>query len=100
MADDTGMKSAYELAVERLQKKDRDAGIEHHAPTEAQKAAIAEARNFYESKLAEQEVLHQSAMRNSVDPAARDILDEQYRRDRDRLVSERDAKVEKIRRGV
>ena len=36
--------------------------------TDAQKAAIAEARNFYDSKIAEQEVLHQSKMRATFDP--------------------------------
>ena len=67
--------------------------------TDAQKAAIAEARNFYDSKMAEQEVLHQSKMRATFDPAIRDTLADEYRRDRERLTSERDNKIEKIRRG-
>ena len=99
MADTPGIKSAYELAMERLRKKDQEAGVEHRPPTDAQRAAIAETRNFYESKLAEQDVLHQSSVRRTDDPAALAALDEAYRRDRDRLVSERDAKIEKIRRG-
>jgi hypothetical protein len=67
--------------------------------TDAQKAAIAEVRNFYEAKLAEAEVLHQSKMRALFDPSARETLDQEYRRDRERLISERDSKMEKIRRG-
>ena len=85
--------------MERLAKKDADAGVESRPLTDAQKAAIAEARNFYDAKIAEQEVLHQSKMRAAFDPAVRETLETEYRRDRERLVSERDHKIEKIRRG-
>src|SRR5262245_22768089 len=98
MPDDKPMKTAYELAMERLRQKDADAGIENKPVTDAQKAAIAEIRNFYEAKMAEQEVLHQSALRATLDPEARAALDAQYRRDRERLASDRDAKIEKVRR--
>ena len=94
------MKSSYELAMERLRKKDADEGIESLPVTDAQKAAIAEVRNFYEAKLAEQQVLYQSALRNTVDPAERATIEEQYRRDRERFNSERESKIEKIRRGA
>ena len=97
MADDKPLKSAYELALERLTRKDKDAGVEHRPLTDAQKAAIAEARNFYDSKIAEQEVLHQSRLRKALDPAELDALAVEYRRDRERLVAERDAKIDKIR---
>src|SRR3989442_779821 len=60
MTDEKPLKSSLELAMERLRKKDADAGIESVPITDAQKEAIAEARNFYDSKIAEQEVLHQS----------------------------------------
>ena len=93
MAD--GLKSSYELAMERLKKKDAEAGIEAVTLTDQQKAAIAEARNFYDSKIAEQEVLYQSKMRATFDPAERETLTEMYRRDRERLTSDRDAKIEK-----
>ena len=85
--------------MERLKKKDADAGIEAVTLTDEQKAAIAEARNFYDAKIAEQEVLYQSKMRHSLDPAEREALTEMYRRDRERLTSDRDAKIEKLRRG-
>jgi hypothetical protein len=99
MADDGAPKSAYELAMERLRKRDADAGVETRPVTDAQKAAIAEIRNFYESKLAEAEVLHQSKMRSVMDPAQRATLEQGYRRDRERLTSERDHKIEKARAG-
>src|SRR5262249_38443997 len=57
---DQPLKSAVELAMERLRKKDEAAGIAPQPLSDAQKAAIAEARNFCEAKLAEQEVLHHS----------------------------------------
>jgi hypothetical protein len=38
-------------------------------------------------------------MRATFDPAIRETLAEQYRRDRERLTAERDHKIEKIRRG-
>jgi hypothetical protein len=98
MADDTAPKSAYELAMERLKKKDAESGIERQPVTDEQRAAIAEIRNFYEAKLAELEVMHQSKMRASVDPEARATLEQNYRREREHLTSERDSKVEKARR--
>ncbi len=45
-------KSAYELAMERLRRKDAEEGVERAPVTDAQKAAIAEIRNFYEARLA------------------------------------------------
>ena len=97
MADDKALKSSYELAMERLRKGDADAGVERRPVTDAQKTAITEVRNFYEAKLAEVEVLHQSRLRAMVDPAEREAREEEYRRDRDRLLTERDHKIEKIR---
>jgi len=99
MSDRSGApKSAYELAMERLRKRDEEAGIENRPVTEEQKAAIAEIRSFYEARLAEAEILHQSKLRATLDPQARAVLEEEYRRDRERLNSERDSKIEKARR--
>ena len=95
--EDKPLKYAVELAMERLKQKDADAGVESTPVTDDQKAAIAEARNFYGAKLAETEVLYQAKMRSTFDPAARDALEQQYRRDRERLTSDRDAKIRKIR---
>ena len=100
MTDTKGApKTAYELAMERLRKKDQEEGVETRPLSDAQKASIAEVRNFYEAKLAEAEVLHQSKRRVTFDPAAREALEQDYRRDRERLTSERDSKIEKLRRG-
>jgi hypothetical protein len=97
MAEDKAVKSAYELAMERFKKQDKDAGIERTPLTNEQKAAIAEIRNFYEAKLAEADLLHQDKLLTTLDPAERTARDDEYRRDRERLSNERDAKIEKAR---
>ena len=99
MSGDQPPKSSYELAMERLKKKDQDEGVESRPMTDEQKAAIAEARSFYGSKIAEQEVLLQSRLRNSVDLAERESIEQELRRVRERYSSEREAKIEKIRAG-
>lgn len=97
--EDGSPRSAYDIAMERLRQKDADAGIENVPLTDKQKAAIAEARNFCEAKLAEREVLHQSTVRRIQDPEALKATEDDYRRDRDRFLSDRDAKIARIRRG-
>jgi hypothetical protein len=99
LADDDEPKSAYELALERLKKKDREDGVEERAVTDEQRSRIAELRRVYEAKLAEREILHQSAVRRTGgDPEAVAQLEEEYRRDRERIASERDRKIEDVRR--
>jgi hypothetical protein len=97
MSADTPIKSAYELAMERLQKKDAEQGVEQTPLTDEQKAAIAEIRRVYQAKLAELEILHQGKLRSTVDPAERETLDAEYRRDCERLSAERDRKIENAR---
>ncbi len=98
MADEGTPKTSFELAMERLRKKDADAGLETRALTDEQKAAIAEARSFYGAKIAELEVMHQSKLLTIVDPAEREAVDQNYRRERERLSSDRDNKIDKLRR--
>ena len=99
MATDEAPKSAYEIAMARLRKKDKDEGVEEREVTEEQKATIGELRRVYEAKLAEREILHRSKRQRAQDPAALEILEEEYRRDRERLVSERDRKIDQARQG-
>jgi hypothetical protein len=95
--DDNAPKSSVELAMERLRKRDADAGIEQLVLTGEQKAAITEIRNFYGSKMAELEILQESRLRRTFDPAERETIESESRRDRERLTTERDAKIAKIR---
>ena len=99
MPKDDAPKSAYELAMERLRKKDREEGVEERALTPAQRDAIAEARKVAEARLAESEILHASKMRGVVEPEAREALEMEYRRDRERIVSDRDRKIDDVHRG-
>jgi hypothetical protein len=97
MSQDSAPKSAYELAMERLRKKDEAAGVVQAPLSDAQKAAIAEIRSLYGAKLAQADLEHQDRLRVAFDPAVRDALDVEYRRERERLSAEMDAKVEKAR---
>jgi hypothetical protein len=90
-------KSSYELAMERLRKKDAEAGVHERPLTDEQREAIAEARRVAEARLAEREILHQSAVRGVVDPESRQELEQQYRRDRERIKSDLDRKLADIR---
>lgn len=102
MPDNAAPKTSVELAMERLRKKDADEGVITQPMTDEQKRALAEVRSLYDSKLAEQDILQQSATRRlqlGAEPAALDEVARQFRRERERLTSERDARLDKIRRG-
>jgi hypothetical protein len=99
MSDESRLKSSFELAMERLRQKDAEAGVTTRTLSDAEKAQIAEVRNFYESKIAEAQVMHQSRLQKPMDPAAREILEAEWRADRERLVAERDTRIERIRSG-
>ena len=96
MAD--GPKSAYELAMERLRRKDAEAGVDERPLSEEQKAAIAEARQVYEAKVAEREILHHSALQSAGTYEEVERLNENLRRDKERLASDRDQKIAEIRK--
>ena len=101
MADDGAPKSSIELAMERLRKKDAEEGVTTRPMTDEQKRALAEVRSLYASRIAEQDILQQSAMngRLNADPAEVEEIGGRFRRERERLASERDARMEKVRRG-
>lgn len=92
-----GMKSAYELALERLEAQ----GIERpreDALSDEQKRAIAEARQFTKSKLAELEILHRDKMKKLTDSVKLDEQEEFYRREKERLTNEGESRVARLRR--
>ena len=99
MADDTRLKSSLELGMERLRQKDAESGVTVRTLTDAEKVQIAEIRNVYEARLAEVTVMHDSRIRNVADPSAREALETELRAERERLVNERDRKIEKVRAG-
>mgnify|MGYP006271766353 CR=1 FL=1 len=94
---DGAPKSAYELAMARLKQKDAEQGISERALTDEQKNEIADVRKTYAARLAQEEILFKSKTQGVFDPEARQLLDENYRRDVERLTHERDRKIERIR---
>jgi hypothetical protein len=92
----SGMKSAYELALERLEAQGVTRPRES-ALSEATKRAIAEARRVTDAKLAELEILHRDALAKLHDPAQRDEQERNYRRDRERIESDGERAVARLR---
>ena len=100
MAEDEAPKSSYEIILERLKQRDREQGVEERPVSDEQRSRIAELRRVYEAKLAEREILHRSSLKKAgLDPEALEKLDDEYRRDRERIVAERDRKLEAARDG-
>src|SRR5436190_24172591 len=64
----TGMKSAYELALERMEKQGIERPREETFSDEAREL-IAEARRKAEASLAELEILHKNRLKTIYDPA-------------------------------
>ena len=90
------MKSAYELALERMEKQ----GI---APPRADalddktREAIAEIRRKADAKLAELEIFHRDKLNALPDPAERAQEEKGYLRERQRAEERRDADIAKLR---
>lgn len=94
------MKSAYELAMERLQKDDPDSGV---SLTPEQKQALADLDDKYKAKIAEREVFLNKQLleaRQKRDREAMEQIKTQLRNERLRLQEERDAAKEKIRQAA
>ncbi|HVT57562.1 MAG TPA: hypothetical protein VHR45_04105 [Thermoanaerobaculia bacterium] len=90
------MKSAYELALERLDKE----GIARprgESLSDEARLRLADIRQQAEAKLAELEILHRDRLRKLHDPAKRQQEEEDYVRERRRIEGERDRKLEKLR---
>ena len=99
MADNdkaAGMKSAYELALERLERQ----GIERpreDSVSEDTRKRMAEVRQQAEAKIAELEILHHDRLKGLYDPDKRREEEEEYVRERRRLEADRDRKLDKLR---
>lgn len=90
------MKSAYELALERLDGQ----GIERPgALDETIRRQIAEVRNKAEADLAKLEILHRERLSAQADPLEARRAEEEYAIDRRRLEERRDAAIARLRDG-
>lgn len=90
-------KSALEIVMERLKKKDAETGVHEQTLTDEQRAQIAEARSVYEARVAERRIMHQSQTAAVFDPAELELRRDELRRDLAQFESDRDAKIRKIR---
>jgi hypothetical protein len=94
----SGMKSAYELALERMEKQ----GIERprgESFGDELREKIADLRRKAEAKIAELEILHKNSMKSVYDLAKRQEDEEAYLRERRRIEDEREQKIEELRKG-
>lgn len=92
------MKSAYELAMERLKQSDPEAST---PLTDAQRSALADLDAVYKSKIAEREIFLTGKLQEAAqqgDGVAADQIRRQIASERTRLEEERDEKKEKVRR--
>jgi hypothetical protein len=90
-------KSAFELAMERLRRKDREEGVVERPLTDEQKAAIADVRKVYEAKVAEREILQRDALLKASSQEEIARLNEELAQDVERLARDRDRKIAEIR---
>ena len=93
------MKSAYELAMERLAKSDPAKG---RPLTPAQKARLAELDRIYQGKWAEREIFLKKQLNDALAAAKPDEvqkLQQQLAHERARIDEERDEEKERVRRG-
>ena len=93
------MKSAYELALERLDeqgiKRPKEGGLDPEIQRQ-----IGEIRQRSEAELAKLEILLQDRLKVSFDPADQATARDEYAADRRRLEEQRDRKIEKLRSGA
>jgi hypothetical protein len=93
------MKSAYELAMERLAKSDPDAS---RPLTPEQKKRLAEIDRVYQGKAAEREIFLKQQLNTELAAQKFDEADkvrQQMAREKSRLEEERDEEKERVRRG-
>jgi hypothetical protein len=94
---DEAPKSALELAMERLRRKDVEEGRDERLVSAEQKEEIGAIRKVYAARIAQAEILHKSGLLSTFDPAEREKLETQYRQDLERLNTERDRKIASVR---
>lgn len=96
--NDDAPKSAYEVAMARLRQKDAESGAADAPLSDAQKAAIAEVRQVYAARRAQAEIMHKASLASAYDVESLARLNDEFRRDSDRLQRELEEKVAAIRR--
>ena len=88
------MKSAYELAMSRLEKESPSKPVD-----EATRAALAEADSEYTAKIAERKIFLEGELAKTSDPSEAAALRRQISTEIARLEDQRESKKERIRNG-
>ncbi len=86
----SGMKSAYELAMERLGGNPKEL-------TDAQKAAIADIDVKMKSSIAEAQIMFDQQLKTETDPAKAAFIRQTRQQQIDRITADADAEKQKIR---
>jgi hypothetical protein len=90
------MKSAYEIAMSRLDAKSPSVKV-----TAAQKAELAEIDNLFTARVAERKVFLEGEIKKAAgDPVAEEQLRRQLAGEIARIEEEREAKKDRVRRGA
>ncbi len=98
MPDEPKLKSSYELAMERLEARDKEAGVDPRRPlTREQKEEITRVRQEHKAKLAELEILYRDKRATETDPEKLKELEEHNRIDRERAESSLNSAIEKVK---
>ncbi|MCP4204502.1 MAG: hypothetical protein GY769_21540, partial [bacterium] len=90
------MKTAYEIALERLEQQ----GIakpSHEALTDEARAQVAEIRGKARAELANLEILHRDRLAKLPNPEARDQEEQNYLSERARIEERRDRDIARLR---
>lgn len=94
----SGLKSAYEIALERLEKR----GIEKpskQALTKKARVQVTEIRSKARAELAKLEILYRDRLAKEPDPATRHQDEQNYVSERARIEARCDRDVAKLRSG-
>jgi hypothetical protein len=94
MSDEDAPRSAYEIAMEKLKAR---GGFEERKLTDEQKAVIADIRSRYRARIAEAEIQHQSKQKTVSSYEELEKLQTELAREKERLNSEMEEKVQEVR---
>lgn len=92
----SSMKSAYELALERIESQGIERPREGSLSDETRQK-VAAARQEAEAKLAELEILYHDRIKDQFEPNKRREEEQEYLSERRRIEASLDRKIEKLR---
>ena len=101
MPDDEGsLKSAYDVAMERLRARDRAAGVDEPKPlTKSQKKEIARLRQEAQAKIAELEIMHRDELAAArAEPEKVAEVEEHFAIDRRRVESALETAIARVKK--